>query len=107
MREQWRQSSGGVALRVGRVNEESDLFRIETDTAKDVDVCKPPACDRLGYDGEDEVLGRPCVNDVVAAEGQDAVKEALDKAMDGEAMRVGPSGNAVKMAQIIYESVLM
>ena len=77
----------GVALWVGRLNDTQDLFSIETDPSKNVDECGPPSCDRLKYDGEEEVLGRPMASDLVDPSCKEDMQNALDKALDGESTK--------------------
>ena len=73
--------TGGAALWLGTLKEDSEPFCIETDTAKDVNLCNAAACEVLGYDNDEEVLGRPCVSDVVAPE-DDGLRIETDTGKD-------------------------
>ena len=65
----------------------SEEFRIETDAGMMVMHLNPAACVLLGYDGDEEVVGRPCVSDVVAEEGREAMAEALETAINSSKHR--------------------
>ena len=76
---------GGVALWMGKptVDDGSGGLKIDTDPEGNVVAASPKACEKLAYDGEDEVLGKAAVGELVSADDKEKMEKALADALQG------------------------